>query len=177
MADVILEPNEALDEAREVIDEIGLRPYRVYFVAELWSGHKAGEGHVLSRTFTRVLPTPKMRFGGSREAMESVGKRLEGDAVIWKISRLRYTREQLKGLEVNGGRRPGNSRFMIALAPREQRLCQLYERRTGAGLVRVDARPTARGAAGRGPADSVDAASLSVCGDRLEAVQVALDLR
>jgi len=94
------EVSPALDEARQILAEVGLRTYRVFLVTDTWEGgYKSG---VLStRELVEILPSPEVEFRSLKEIGNSGGLLHEGDAVLHGISRS-FTREELRGKTLAG---------------------------------------------------------------------------
>lgn len=51
---------DVVDDARQLLTDFGLRPYRVFSVVVKWSGGEVGRGHAELVRETEILPTPKM---------------------------------------------------------------------------------------------------------------------
>lgn len=130
MADTFLRASQALDRGRAAITATGARPYRSYFVVQVWSGATAGEGTVntyldeIGLFQDGTIASPKVRF---LNHASDQGFQQEEDALLSKISRVEYSREQILGLSSSGGSRPANETFHIGLLPREQIYMTLYE--------------------------------------------------
>lgn len=116
----------AIQAARQVLTDAGLRPYRVFWIREIWSGAQVGVGTVRYE-FTELAPAPRVRFVSHREEMTAGGRRLEGDAVLDRFPES-LTREQLRGLDPDGTRRAVNERWHYGLEARfvTDRVVELY---------------------------------------------------
>ena len=123
MADAFLSASRALDSGRQSTEDVGARPYRCYFVVRIYSGATAGEG-TYNTYLEEIQPAPKVGFLSSFNAQ---GFFEEEDALLTKISRIKYTREKLLGLTHLGESPPANETFHIGLLPREQIYMTLYK--------------------------------------------------
>ena len=82
------EVSPALDEARQILAEVGLRPYRVFLCLDTYSGpYKVLP--LVSRVLTELLPPPEVEFGGASGDLSRRAAALlpEGQAVLRGISR------------------------------------------------------------------------------------------
>ncbi len=84
-----------VDEMRDLVAELGLRPRTVKTRLVTWSGAKVGLG-TATNTDTTLTPTPKVREPAARLVFDAPGKYESGDIVVSKITR-DYTEAQLTG--------------------------------------------------------------------------------
>ncbi len=124
--DALFEVSKSLDEVRNILTEIGLRPYRVFWCVETFDGARRGEGNLLSTVFTALSPRPRVQPFSPARVASSGGLIQEGSVLLRGISRSGYTREQILGRLANGNDRPRNESFFYALHPVGQLLAELY---------------------------------------------------
>lgn len=78
--------SSVVDDARQIVADLGLRPYRVFSVVEEWTGGTRGRGEpmiIFTREFT---PPPVIRYTQLRREMESAGVVERGELTMEKIS-------------------------------------------------------------------------------------------
>lgn len=91
MADVV-------DDARQLLTDFGLRPYRAVIVEIVWSGGARGRGVASVARETELLPTPELlETSGVSGSPRSGGIAERGNARLIGISP-RYTEDELHGL-------------------------------------------------------------------------------
>ena len=117
----------ALDEARAAIQDVGLRPHRVFMVIETWSGpHRRREGALSSTAIVEVLPTPKVHFPSATTIALSGGMLQAGSCTLRKISRVLYTETQLLGKNADGSDLDWEFYFYYAIKPLGSDLAAFY---------------------------------------------------
>lgn len=124
--DVFTNLTGTMDAARQVIADVGLRLYRVFFVIERWSGARIEEGTLQATRYEEILPPPDVRHLLASRIASSGGVYEDGAVLLSKITRS-LTREQLLGLTESGDQRPRNERFSYGLLPRGQALVELFK--------------------------------------------------
>lgn len=125
-SDVFSNLTETMDAARQVISDVGLRTYRVFFVVERWAeGTSAGDGEPLEVTFTEIVPAPEVSFFSAARVASSGGAYREGAVELRKVTRS-LRREALLGHTIYGDRRPKHERFSYGLLARGQLFAELY---------------------------------------------------
>lgn len=108
------EVSAALDDARQIVADVGLRPYRVFLVIDKYDGTRRKEGNLVDREVTEILPPPEVRFFSTAKVAFSAGALQDGDAMLTQITRT-LTKEQLRGRNIAGGPFPKHWHFRIAL--------------------------------------------------------------
>lgn len=94
---------DVVDDARQIVTDLGLRPYRVFSVVVRWSGGEVGKGDPCVESEVELLPTPKVVFfgevgvGGLTTKMTEGGLSERGDAKMMEISP-RYTEDDVRQL-------------------------------------------------------------------------------
>jgi len=117
----------ALDQARSAIQDVGLRPHRVFLVIETWSGgNRRRDGTLESTAITEVLPTPKVVFPSAARIAASGGMLQVGSCTLRKISRVLYTEAQLLGKNADGSDLDQEFYFYYALKPLGSDLAAFY---------------------------------------------------
>lgn len=135
--DVIFEIGKGpVDDARQVITDLGLRPYRTFLVVEVYPGPRVRQGTRLARKWAEILPSPRVRAYRAPLSGANVGATLEGTVILDRISRSRFTREDLRGLTVTSAPLANEESIYYALVPRGQREAQFY-RATAEPLLRA----------------------------------------
>lgn len=87
-----------VDEARQLVTDLGLRPYRVFSVTVRWSGGERHRGQPRVVFQQELLPTPKVEnFGNMKEQLREAGAVERGDVRLSQISG-RYTEEEITSL-------------------------------------------------------------------------------
>lgn len=84
-----------IDEARELVDDLGLRLCTVQTRLRTWTGSVPGDGSS-SDVDTDIEPTPKVREPWPRLIADAPGTYETGDRLISKVSAT-YTEAQLTG--------------------------------------------------------------------------------
>ena len=88
---------EVVDEARQTLTDLGMRPYRVFSVVERWSGGAIGRGQPKVIQSTELVPPPFVDFMPLARRYGSAGSVERGDIILRKISP-RYTEDELFAL-------------------------------------------------------------------------------
>jgi hypothetical protein len=92
----------AVDCARDVLTELGLRPYEVHLIRTRWTGGTRGDGQQITVTDDIILPTPKI------ESLDDLGRELNAhgidEAGSIRLSQVsgRYTEDFLLGRDPAG---------------------------------------------------------------------------
>lgn len=120
------EVSEALDEARGVLAEVGLRPYRVFIVTDKWTGPGHREGVLEDRELEELTPTPKRRPVSLAIAALLGGASQEGDLILEKISRVKYTEKKLRLRTEDGDEFPRHWDTYYAIQPIGQAHAEFY---------------------------------------------------
>jgi hypothetical protein len=115
-----------LDEARGIIEELGLRPYRVFLVIDRYTGPERKQGALEERKLTEIKPAPVVRFASTAKIAMSGGLLQEGSATLEEISRT-FTKEQLRGKTIAGDDLPKELDFWIAVIARGERHAERYQ--------------------------------------------------
>lgn len=108
MPDAIRQANDAVDQGRQAIEEVGLRVYRVFVLAETYTEQVPGSGSTSLVRYVELLPSPKLKF------LPTTDQRRKRRVEIGKISRS-YTADQLKGLEIDGVARSDEETISIGV--------------------------------------------------------------
>lgn len=117
MADVV-------DDARQLLTDFGMRPYRVFSVVIAWSGGEIGRGTESVLRETEMLPTPRVQMATLRSDARDAGRLERGIVKLDQISP-RYTEDDLSAL------------FPRALKRGEQAFIEVrMDRRDGADVRR-----------------------------------------
>lgn len=123
MPDTIERANVPVNRARSRIERIGLRMYRVFVIEQVFTPASNGNGTTSARNALEILPSPRIKFLFNER---KTARRAE----IFKINRLAYTLEILKGLTVDGTPRTANSTLAYGIQVRGQtkvELCTLVD--------------------------------------------------
>lgn len=88
-----LEP--IIDQTRQIIEDLGFRPYVVKVITRTWDGGEIGSGSPENEEL-EIEPSPKVSYPTPNMMYKSGGSILEGDRLVTKISRS-YTQEELDG--------------------------------------------------------------------------------
>lgn len=84
-----------IDEARQLVDDLGLREYVVKTRHVTWDGTEIGRG--TDTTVDCILrPTPKIELPAPFLIAENAGKYEKGDRIVKKLSRT-YVEDELTG--------------------------------------------------------------------------------
>jgi hypothetical protein len=86
-----------VDDARQLLTDMGLRPYRVFTVIVEWSGSDMGLGTESVVSETEFLPTPLVSMRPIGSEMNEGGQVERGNTELKEISG-RYTEDQIRGL-------------------------------------------------------------------------------
>lgn len=86
-----------VDDARQIVTDLGLRVYRVFGVTVQWTGGSLGRGECKLFRCWELLPTPRIRESMVRGEAKSGGIAERGTITIDRIS-TRYTEEEVRGL-------------------------------------------------------------------------------
>jgi len=84
-----------VDDARELVDDLGLRPYTVAVRTRTWSGGRVGGGTASNADVT-LAPRPRVREPSPRLQAAEPGRYEAGDRVVDRISAT-YTEADLDG--------------------------------------------------------------------------------
>lgn len=99
------------DELRQLYTDLGLRPYRVFSVAQQWSGQAVGRGTLSVLSEVELLPTPLVDFTPMRRRMTEGGFTEDGLVTLREISP-RYTEEDVQALCCRRSDVPGREVFI-----------------------------------------------------------------
>lgn len=108
------EMGAVVDDARQLLTDFGLRPYRVFSVLYQWSGGEVGRGRITLVREAEFLPTPLVDLRPVRTTPRNAGKVEEGVVHLREVSS-RYTEEQISGLLFQEGLQPGQEGFVEVL--------------------------------------------------------------
>lgn len=87
-----------VDEARQLVTDLGLRPYRVFAVRVRWTGGAVGRGEPRAVSEIEFLPTPEIVDTSSLRGEQRSGGLVErGTLQIRKLSP-RYTEDEIRGM-------------------------------------------------------------------------------
>lgn len=87
-----------VDDARQLVTDLGLSPYRVFVVTVRWTGGAVGQGEAKVVGELELLPTPEIReTSGVRGEQRSGGLVERGTIELRKVS-IRYTERELEGV-------------------------------------------------------------------------------
>jgi len=84
-----------IDDARQLVEDLGLRPYTVTVRKTIWSGAEPGLGTATYEDL-ELEPAPKVREPTAHHVFAAPGRYEKGDLLVSRISR-DYTEAQLKG--------------------------------------------------------------------------------
>lgn len=84
-----------VDDARQLVDDLGLRAFTVVVRTVTWSGGRPGSGTASNSDLT-LSPKPRVRPPSPRYTFLEPGRFEDGDRVVDRISR-DYTEAQLDG--------------------------------------------------------------------------------
>ncbi len=92
---------DVVDDARQLLTDFGLRPYRVFSVVVRWTGGAVGKGSPQVLSEREFLPTPNVVFlgkGGSLgKRMTEGGTSERGEVLMTELSP-RYTEDDINSL-------------------------------------------------------------------------------
>jgi len=91
------ELSEVVDDAQQLVADLGLRPYRVFSVVEQWSGGTRGRGTLAIVRELEITPPPVLSMRSLRRDMKSAGVVERGELTLERISP-RYTEEEIRSL-------------------------------------------------------------------------------
>lgn len=86
-----------VDDARTMLSELGLRPYRVWLVTVRWAGGEIGVGEPIVLSEREFLPTPYVDTRPLSTELKSGGRTDNGFLRLTEISP-RYTEDEIWGL-------------------------------------------------------------------------------
>lgn len=89
--------SSVVDEAQQLVADLGLRPYRVFSIVEQWSGGKRGRGTVSIVSEREFTPPPVINYRPLRRQLGSAGVVERGEVTLERIS-TRYTEEEIRSL-------------------------------------------------------------------------------
>lgn len=110
-----LEP--VVDLTRQIVEDLGFRPYIVKAIKRTWDGDEIGSG-TPSDDELQITPSPKVGYPTPNMVYKAGGAIMEGDRLISKISRS-YTQTQL-----DGGNLSDNQEFFWTINDELYRLVQ-----------------------------------------------------
>ena len=87
--------SQVVDDAQQIVADLGLRPYRVFSVVEQWSGGARGRGRVSIVRELEFAPPPVLSMRSLRRDMKSAGVVERGELTLERISP-RYTEEEIR---------------------------------------------------------------------------------
>lgn len=88
---------ETVDEARQLVADLGFRPYRVRVVVEGWTGGEVGRGRVEVVSEREIVPPPEVDLRPVRREYGATGSVERGEVTLRRISP-RYTEEQVRAI-------------------------------------------------------------------------------
>lgn len=86
-----------VDDARALVAELGLRPYRVFSVLVRWTGGQRGRGTQELVSRTEVVPPPEVDLRPLRRPARDAGQPERGEVTLRKVSP-QYTEEEVQRL-------------------------------------------------------------------------------
>jgi hypothetical protein len=116
----------AVDPARLIVAQLGLRKYQVYLVTITYQGPRFGEGNATSVVFDELVPTPKVKGLSERRIVGSGGVYKDGALAVSKITVTRR-KEQLEGKAQLGADPSSLTRSLWGVQPKGQLFMELYE--------------------------------------------------
>jgi len=85
-----------VDDARQMVTDLGLRPYQVWSVVVRWSGGERGRGTPSVRSQLQFLPTPKVEgIGRVSKDLREGGSVVRGTVRMTEVSP-RYTEDDIE---------------------------------------------------------------------------------
>ncbi len=100
-----------VDNARQLLTNFGLRPYRVFVLTVAWTGDQYGQGQVFIKRVREILPTPKVSDLSSIQRMSTTaGIHEEGRITVSEISINDWTEDELLGTNKQTGLSNPNER-------------------------------------------------------------------
>lgn len=116
-----------IDNGRQLVTDLGLRPYTVATRLRVWSGAKIGIGNDVDPNYVDtdadISPTAKVSYPTPNYTYASPGKFEDGDIFVSRISR-EYTEEEL-----TGGTLAANEEWMWVIDGKHYRLVGKPEKR------------------------------------------------
>ncbi len=88
---------DVVDDARQLLTDFGLRPYRVFSMVVRWSGGAPGVGNPVVVSEKELLPTPKIGLETLENRMTSGGTSERGIVRMTGVSS-RYTEDDIHAL-------------------------------------------------------------------------------
>lgn len=117
----------SMDRVRTVVARIGLRPYRVFFYREIYTGEEPGEGEISGLPDeAELLPPPRVRTLFLNRPEERGGASTDGALRLDRISR-QYRREELMLRGIWSDDPPVGARFSYAVTTDGQVQAQIYK--------------------------------------------------
>jgi hypothetical protein len=136
-----------LDKTRAIVQDLGLRPYRVFLIEDRWSGSRKGDGTYYRAILFEITPSPQVVVYSAARIAASGGALQAGTIALRGISRT-YTKEQLEGQSIYGDDPPKNRDFFYALQPLGQIHADFYQPSSTPRLLptewKISLRPTSR---------------------------------
>lgn len=124
-----------VDEARQLMTDLGMRPYRVFSVTLRWTGGERGRGASEVVSEREFLPTPRVvDLSGMRARAQENGVELRGDVRLREVS-ARYSDDDVRGMfhgcqqgaqfetfieireDARDGAEPRRKRFVVEVEP------------------------------------------------------------
>lgn len=87
--------SKVVDDAQQLVADLGLRPYRVFSIIEQWSGGARGRGKVKIISELEFTPPPVLSLRSLRRDMKNAGIVERGELTLERLSP-RYTEEQIR---------------------------------------------------------------------------------
>jgi hypothetical protein len=88
---------DVVDEARQTLTDLGMRPYRVFSVVERWSSGVVGRGTAKVISEVELVPPPFVDFNPLKRKYGGAGSVERGEILLRKVSP-RYTEDELFAL-------------------------------------------------------------------------------
>lgn len=87
--------SDVVDDARQIVADLGLRPYRIFSIVEQWSGGSRGRGKVSIISELEFTPPPVLNYRPLRRDLGNAGVVERGDVTLERISP-RFTEEEIR---------------------------------------------------------------------------------